>query len=39
MPVAVSESKSEIDATLWLVRKVAHTIGEGGFTSAFELEA
>lgn len=38
MPVAVSGFKPEIDATPWLVKKATHTLGEGGFTTALELE-
>ncbi|PTB19560.1 late control protein [Trinickia symbiotica] len=38
LPVTVSGFKPEIDATPWLVKKVTHTIGEGGFTSSLELE-
>lgn len=36
--VAVSGFKPEIDATAWLVKKAIHTIGDGGFTTALELE-
>lgn len=38
MPVIVSGFKPEIDETPWLVKKAKHTIGEGGFTTALELE-
>jgi phage protein D len=38
MPVTVSGFKPEIDETPWLVKKATHTIGEGGFTTALELE-
>lgn len=38
LPVTVSGFKPEIDATQWLVKKVMHTISEGGFESALELE-
>jgi uncharacterized protein len=37
-PVAMSGFKPEIDATPWLVKKTTHTLGEGGFTTALELE-
>jgi phage protein D len=38
LPVTVSGFKPEIDETPWLVKRVRHSIGEGGFTSALELE-
>jgi phage protein D len=38
MPVTVSGFKPEIDATPWLIKKTTHTLGEGGFTTALELE-
>lgn len=38
LPVTVSGFKPEIDATAWLVKRVRHSIGEGGFTSSLELE-
>jgi uncharacterized protein len=38
LPVTVSGFKPEIDATPWLVKRVRHSIGEGGFTSSLELE-
>lgn len=38
MNVAVSGFKPDIDATQWLVKKATHAIGEGGFTTALELE-
>ncbi|KWC22744.1 late control protein [Burkholderia ubonensis] len=38
MPVVVSGFKPEIDETPWLVKKATHTIGDGGFTTALELE-
>jgi uncharacterized protein len=38
MPVTVSGFKPEIDETPWLVKKAIHKIGEGGFTTALELE-
>jgi phage protein D len=38
MPVVVSGFKPEIESTPWLVKKATHTIGEGGFTTALELE-
>jgi hypothetical protein len=37
-PVKVSGWKPEIDGTSWLTLKVTHTIGDGGFTTAIELE-
>lgn len=36
--VEVSGFKPEIDETPWLVKKATHTIGDGGFTTALELE-
>lgn len=38
LPVTVSGFKPEIDATPWLVKQVRHSITDGGFTSALELE-
>ncbi|WP_156992189.1 phage late control D family protein [Paraburkholderia oxyphila] len=38
LPVTVSGFKPEIDETPWLVKKATHTINDGGFTSALELE-
>ncbi|EKS9795648.1 MULTISPECIES: phage late control D family protein [Burkholderia] len=38
MPVTVTGFKPEIDETPWLVKKATHTIGDGGFTTALELE-
>jgi phage protein D len=38
VPMALSGFKPEIDATPWLVKGVTHTIDDGGFTSAIELE-
>lgn len=38
MHIAVSGFKPEIDATPWLVKKAIHTIADGGFTTALELE-
>lgn len=38
LPVTVSGFKPEIDETAWLVKKVTHTIGDNGFTSALDLE-
>ncbi|KAG0190631.1 hypothetical protein DFQ28_001746 [Apophysomyces sp. BC1034] len=38
VPVTVSGFKPEIDATPWLVKQATHTISDGGFTSALELE-
>jgi uncharacterized protein len=36
--VTVSGFKPEIDDTPWLVKKATHTLGDGGFVSALELE-
>lgn len=38
LPVTVSGFKSEIDETPWLVKRVRHSITEGGFTSTLEME-
>lgn len=38
LPVTVSGFKPEIDATPWLVKRVRHSIGDGGFTSSIEME-
>jgi hypothetical protein len=38
MQVTLSGFKPEIDAMPWLVKKATHTIGEGGLTTALELE-
>lgn len=38
MPVTVTGFKPDIDDTPWLVKKATHTIGDGGFTTALELE-
>ncbi|WP_181439868.1 phage baseplate assembly protein V [Paraburkholderia silvatlantica] len=38
LPVTVSGFKAEIDETPWLVKKATHAIGDGGFTTALELE-
>ncbi|MFP6562391.1 phage late control D family protein [Paraburkholderia sp. B3] len=38
LPVTVSGFKPEIDETPWLVKKATHTLGDGGFTTALELE-
>ena len=38
LPVEVSGFKPEIEETPWLVKKATHTIGDGGFTTALELE-
>lgn len=37
-PATVSGVKPEMDETAWLVKKVTHTIGDNGFTSALDLE-
>ena len=37
-PVQLRGFKPEIDATPWLVVKVTHELGDGGFTSRMELE-
>ena len=38
LPVTVSGFKPEIDETPWLVKRVRHSIADGGFTSSLELE-
>jgi len=38
IPVYVSGFKPEIDAISWLAKKVTHTIADGGYTTALELE-
>jgi uncharacterized protein len=38
LPVTVSGFKPEIDETAWLVKKVTHTLGDNGFTTALNLE-
>ncbi|MDR5800043.1 phage late control D family protein [Caballeronia sp. LZ001] len=39
LPVTIKGFKPEIDDTLWLVKRVVHTLtGDAGFTSALELE-
>jgi phage protein D len=38
LPVTVSGFKPEIDETPWLVKRVRHSIADGGFTSTLELE-
>jgi phage protein D len=38
MSVIVSGFKPEIDEIRWFVKTARHTIGEGGFTTALELE-
>jgi phage protein D len=37
-PVRVSGFKPDIDALSWLAKRVTHTIADGGFTTALELE-
>lgn len=37
-PLRLKGFKPQIDATPWLVVKIAHTLAEGGFTSRLELE-
>jgi mRNA interferase RelE/StbE len=36
--VTVSGFKPEIDETPWLMKRATHTLGDGGFTTALELE-
>jgi phage protein D len=38
LPVTVSGFKPEIDQTPWLVKRVRHSIADGGFTSSLEME-
>lgn len=38
LPVYVDGFKPEIDEQSWLVKKVTHSIADGGFTSSLELE-
>ncbi|WP_207003913.1 phage late control D family protein [Trinickia mobilis] len=38
LPVTVSGFNPEIDETPWLVKQATHTIGEGGYTTALDLE-
>jgi phage protein D len=37
-PITLRGFKPEIDATPWLLKKVTHELGDGGFTSKLELE-
>lgn len=37
-PVRLKGFKAEIDATAWIVKKITHSLGDGGFTSRLELE-
>lgn len=37
-PLRLQGFKPQIDATPWLVVKITHTLGDGGFTSRLELE-
>ena len=37
-PATVSGFKAAIDNTDWILTKVTHTLGDGGFTTALELE-
>lgn len=38
IPVKVSGFKRQIDAAEWIITTVTHTIADGGFTTALELE-
>lgn len=38
LPTTVFGFKQDIDNTDWILTKVTHTIGDGGFTTALELE-
>lgn len=38
LPVTLTGWKPEINETPWLVKKVRHSIADGGFTTALELE-
>ncbi len=38
MPVRVSGWKPEVDGTRWLVVRVEHRLGDGGFTTSIECE-
>ena len=38
IPVTVSGFKAAIDSTDWIATRVTHTLGDGGFTTALELE-
>jgi phage protein D len=38
IPVYLNGFKPDIDAQSWLAKKVKHTIGDGGYTTALELE-
>ncbi len=37
-PVRLQGFKPEVDATPWIVKKITHSLGDGGFTSRLELE-
>lgn len=37
-PVTVEGFKPQIDGTGWLVKKVEHSLGDGGFTTQLEME-
>ncbi|MFG5777709.1 contractile injection system protein, VgrG/Pvc8 family [Comamonas sp. J-3] len=37
-PVTVQGFKPEIDGTAWLVKKVEHEMGDGGYTTRLEME-
>lgn len=38
MPVKVQGFKTEIDAANWLLTTVIHSLSDGGYTTALELE-
>lgn len=38
LPVSVEGVKAEMDQLDWIITKVAHSLGDGGFTTALELE-
>lgn len=38
LPATVRGFKPEIDATSWLITRVVHNLGDGGYTTALELE-
>lgn len=38
-PVSVAGFKAEIDAERWLIKRIAHTLNDSGYTAAIELEA
>lgn len=38
-PVTVAGFKVEIDAEKWLIKRITHTLNDGGYTAALELEA